>query len=79
MSSLPNANSANAPEKVLVVVDIQTGFVKGGSFFSHNKGERKSLPDIYKSIEQTCQIAELISKNKSIVFTRDFQICINFS
>ena len=72
MSNLPNANPANAIEKVLVVVDVQTGFVKGGSFFSHNKGKSKSLPDIYKSIEQTCQIAELISKNKSIVFTRDF-------
>ena len=56
-------------EKVLVVVDFQNGFIKGGSFGSHNNSKINEL-DI--SINQSNQIERLIDDNNNIIFTRDF-------
>lgn len=55
-------------EKVLVVVDFQNGFIKGGSFGYHNQ----NLKNLSLSIEQSIQVENLIDKNENIIFTRDF-------
>jgi nicotinamidase-related amidase len=67
-STNENANSKNTTEKVLVIVDVQNGFIKGGSFGYHNQ----ELQNLELSIQQTRQIDKLIDENNTIIFTRDF-------
>ena len=54
-------------DDVLVVVDFQNGFIKGGSFGGHG-----NLKDLEFSVKQAKDIEKLIDANKTIIFTRDF-------
>jgi hypothetical protein len=55
-------------DNVLIVVDFQNGFIKGGSFGGHDP----KLTALASSVEQALQIEKLIDTNNTIIFTRDF-------
>ena len=62
-----NRKNNSSVDNVLVVVDFQNGFIKGGSFGGHG-----NLKDLEFSIQQAKDIEKLIDANNTIVFTRDF-------
>jgi len=57
--------------KTLVVVDVQNCFISGGSYGGH---ENNSIDGnkLVNSINQVMEISDLIDKNESIIFTRDY-------
>jgi nicotinamidase-related amidase len=62
-----NTENSVSIDDVLVVVDFQNGFIKGGSFGGHG-----NLKDLKFSVKQAKDIEKLIDANKTIIFTRDF-------
>lgn len=63
-----NRKNNSSVDNVLVVVDFQNGFIKGGSFGGHDG----KLTDLASSVRQAFQIEKLIDANNTIIFTRDF-------